>query len=318
MTLDPSPISSSALDIIGNTPVIQLKSVVPENSADVFVKLECFNPTGSYKDRMAKSMIEQAEHRGDLKPGMTVVEATGGSTGASLAFICALKRYAFLALAADSIAPEKLRTMSAFGAKLDITHSPSGKTTPDLMASMNRRAADLGSRDEYLYTDQFANRDALIGYAQIGHELVKQFPTGFDAFCGAFGTAGMTMGVSRVIKAYDPKTRVILLEPESAALLAKGQSGPHGVDGTAPGFISTHVDRELYDEARTVDEQDARAMCRRLAREEGLLVGTSSGLNIAAAIELAKELGAGKRVVTVACDTGLKYLNGSLFSEDSE
>ncbi|KAJ4190363.1 Cysteine synthase 1 [Fusarium falciforme] len=318
MTLNPPPLASSALDIIGNTPVVQLKRVVPQDAADVFVKLEFLNPTGSYKDRMAKSMIEQAEHRGDLKPGMTVVEATGGSTGASLAFICALKGYAFLALAADAIAPEKLRTMAAFGGKLDITHSPSGKTTSDLMASMNKRAADLGSRDEYFYTDQFANRDALVGYTQIGHELVRQFPDSFDVFCGAFGTAGMAMGVSSVIKTHDPRVRVVLLEPDSAALLAKGRSGSHGVDGTAPGFISAHIDRELYDEARTVHEEDARDMCRRLAKEEGLLVGTSSGLNIAAAIELAKELGPGKKVVTVACDTGLKYLTGSLFSEDRE
>ncbi|KAF5004266.1 hypothetical protein FDECE_9222 [Fusarium decemcellulare] len=306
---------SSVLDTIGNTPVVQLKHVVPENSADVFVKLEYMSPTGSYKDRMAKSMIEQAERRGDLKPNLTVVEATGGSTGSSLAFICAVKGYKFLALSSDAYADEKLRTMSAFGATVDITHSPSGKATADLMASMKKRAAEIGSGDEYFYTDQFNNRDALVGYAEIGHELLKQFPGGFDAFCGAFGTAGMVMGVSSVIKPKLPNVRVVLLEPESAALLAKRQSGSHGVDGIAPGFIAAHVDQQLYDEARTVDEKEARDMCRRLAREEGLLVGTSSGLNVAAAIRLAKELGSGKKVVTVACDTGLKYLTGSLFSE---
>ncbi|KAF4445993.1 hypothetical protein FALBO_17124, partial [Fusarium albosuccineum] len=206
------PPVSSVLDSIGNTPVVQLKHVVPENSADVFVKLEYMSPTGSYKDRMAKSMIEQAERRGDLKPNLTVVEATGCSTGSSLAFICAVKGYKFLALSSDAYADEKLRTMSAFGATVDITHSPSGKATADLMASMKKRAAEIGSGNEYFYTDQFNNRDALVGYAEIGHELLKQFPGGFDAFCGAFGTAGMVMGVFSVIKPKLPNIRVVLLD----------------------------------------------------------------------------------------------------------
>lgn len=295
---------------------MQLKRIVPEGSADVFVKLEYFSPTGSYKDRMAKSMIEEAERRGDLTPNTTIVEATGGSTGSSLAFVCALKGYKFMALSSDAYAPEKLQTMAAFGATVDITHSPTGKATADLMTSMKVRAASLGSTEEYLYTDQFSNRDALVGYAEIGHELEKQFPDGFDAFCGSFGTAGMMMGVSSVLREKKPDVRVVLLEPESAALLATGRSGSHGIDGIAPGFISPHINQNLYDEVRTVSEDDARSMCRRLAREEGLLVGTSSGLNIAAAITLAKELGQGKKAVTVACDTGLKYLAGSLFSED--
>ncbi|TDZ68445.1 Cysteine synthase [Colletotrichum trifolii] len=315
MSSPPLP-SYNVLDAIGNTPVVQLKRIVPDNCANVFVKLEFMSPTGSYKDRMAKSMVEEAERRGDLTPDTTVVEATGGSTGSSLAFVCAVKGYKFTALSSDAYAKEKLQTMAAFGAAVDITPSPSGHTTADLMASMKRRAAELGSRENFLHTDQFSNRDALVGYAEIGHELVRQLPGGFDAFCGAFGTAGMTMGVSGVIKADNPGVRVVLLEPSSAALLAEGRSGSHGVDGIAPGFISPHVDRELYDEVRTVSEDDARHMCRRLCREEGLLVGTSSGMNIAAAIEIAKELGPGNKVVTVACDTGLKYLSGSLFAQE--
>ncbi|KAL9948901.1 hypothetical protein D7B24_007433 [Verticillium nonalfalfae] len=312
----PPPLAPTILDTIGNTPVVQLKHVVPEGCADVYVKLEYMNPTGSYKDRMARSMIEEAERRGELRPNMTVIEATGGSTGSSLAFICAVKGYKFLALSSDAYAKEKLRTMFAFGAAVDVTHSPTGQATASLMISMKNRAADLGSTDEYLHTDQFSNHDALIGYAEIGHELNSQFPDGFDVFCGAFGTAGMAMGVSKAIRSQNPNVRVILLEPSSAALLATGMSGSHGVDGIAPGFISVHIDKELYDEVRTVDEEAARRMCRQLAREEGLLVGTSSGLNVLAAIQLAKELGANKKVVTVACDTGLKYLAGSLFSDE--
>ncbi|KAF5599636.1 cysteine synthase [Fusarium pseudoanthophilum] len=316
MSLNPPKPVSSILDAIGNTPVVKLRHVVPENCADVYVKLEFFNPTGSYKDRMAKSMIEEAEHRGSLRPDMVVVEATGGSTGSSLAFVCAAKGYRFLALSSDAYAAEKLKTMSAFGAQLDITHSPSGKATADLMSSMKTRAMELGKGGNYFYTEQFSNRDALIGYAEIGSELVAQFPEGFDAICGAYGTAGMMMGVSSVLRQKMPAARVVLLEPQPAAMLSTGQSGSHGVDGIAPGFISAHVDQHLYDQVCTVTEEESRQMTRRLAKEEGLLVGTSSGLNVAAAIQLAKSLGSGKKVVTVAVDTGLKYLSGSLFGEE--
>lgn len=310
----PLPVSSS-LDTIGNTPVVKLQHVVPTGSADVYVKLEFLSPTGSYKDRMAKSMIEEAERRGQLTPGTTVVEATGGSTGSSLAYVCAVKGYPFLALSSDAYAQEKLRTMSAFGATVDITHSPSGKATPQLMTDMKDRAAALGKQDGYFCTDQFSNGDALVGYRQIGIELAAQFPEGIDAFCGSFGTAGMVMGVSSVLKPRLAGIQVVLVEPDEAALLSKGRKGTHGVDGIAPGFISHHVEKTLYDDVRAIGEQQGRDMCRRLARSEGLLVRTSSGLNIAVAIQLAKELGPGKTVVTVACDTGLKYLNGSLFSD---
>lgn len=225
---------------------MQLKRFVPEDSADIFVKLEYFSPTGSYKDRMAKSLIEEAEHRGELTPNTTVVEATGGSTGSSLAFVCAVKGYKFMALSSDAYAKEKLQTMAAFGATVNITHSPTGKATADLMASMKSRAAELGSTEGYFHTDQFSNRDALVGYEDIGRELNEQFPDGLDAFCGSFGTAGMVMGVSGILKSKIPGVRVVLLEPETAALLANGRSGSHGVDGIAPGFISAHVDENLY------------------------------------------------------------------------
>lgn len=233
----PLPVSSS-LDTIGNTPVVKLQQVVPPGSADVYVKLEFFSPTGSYKDRMAKSMIEEAERRGQLTPGTTIVEATGGSTGSSLAYVCAVKGYPFLALSSDAYAQEKLRTMSAFGATVDIAHSPSGKATPQLMTDMKDRAADLGNQDGYFFTNQFSNGDALVGYRQIGSELAAQFPEGIDAFCGSFGTAGMVMGVLSVLKPKLAGIRVVLVEPEEAALLSKGRKGTHGVDGIAPGFIS--------------------------------------------------------------------------------
>jgi cysteine synthase len=264
---------------------------------------------------MAKSMIEEAERRGSLRPGMTVVEATGGSTGSSLAFVCAAKGYRFRVLCSDAVAVEKLRSMTALGADLDITHSPSGKMTPDLLPAMNKRAAEIGSDDDHYYTSQFTNPDALLGYEGIGHELVEQVPAGIDAFCGAVGTAGMAMGVGRALRAKSRDTRIVILEPASAPLLTEGVTGTHSVEGTSPGFVPPHLDRDLYDEARAVEEDEARSMCRRLAREEGLLVGTSSGMNVVAALRLAAELGPGKTVVTVAVDSGFKYLNGSLFQD---
>ncbi|KZF19498.1 pyridoxal phosphate-dependent enzyme, beta subunit [Xylona heveae TC161] len=313
MPSPPSPVDTS-LKLIGNTPVVRLQHVVPEGCAQVYLKMESVNPTGSYKDRMAKSMIEEAEHRGDLKPNMTVIEATGGSTGSSLAFVCAVKGYQFLAISSNAFALEKLRTMEAFGGSLDLVNSPSGKITPDLIPSMVQHAKELAKDDNYYPADQFNNRDALIGYEEIGHELVQQFPHGIDAFCGAVGTAGMTMGVSRVLKSKWPQTHIAVLEPASSPIITEGRTGPHGVEGVGTGFVPPHLDRNSYDEARAVSEEEGRTMCRRLAREEGLLVGTSTGLNVTGAIALAKQLGPDRTVVTVASDTGLKYMNGNLFT----
>ncbi|WP_281407921.1 cysteine synthase family protein [Rhizobium sp. MHM7A] len=279
------------------------------------MKLEYFNPTGSYKDRMAKSIIEEAERRGDLKPGMTVVEASGGSTGSSLAFICAVKGYHFIVASSNAFAMEKLRTMRSFGATVDLIHSPSGEISADLIPSMIRHAQEVSNRSDCYYSDQFNNRDALIGYEEIGHELVKQFPDGIDAFCGAVGVAGMTMGVARILKSRSATVRIVVLEPASSPVISKGWAGTHHVEGIGVGFVPPLLNQDLYDEARSIPEEEARAMCHQLAREEGLLVGTSAGLNVTAAIRLAKELGQGKTVVTVASDTGLKYMNGKLFAD---
>lgn len=316
MTFAPPKPVNSVLDAIGNTPVVRLNHVVPKDAAEVYVKLEFFGPTGSYKDRMALSMVEEAERRGDLKPGMTIVEATGGSTGSSLAFVCAAKGYRFLAVSSNAFSVEKLRTMTTFGAELDIVHSPTGKVTADLMPSMVRRAEELSKAQGHYYTNQFRNADALVGYGKIGKELVEQLSDGIDGFCGAVGTAGMFTGVASALRLKHPSAKTVVLEPAESPMITKGEKGSHGVEGIGSGLIPPHLDSSLYDEARAIPEAEARAMCRRLAKEEGLLVGTSSGLNISAAIQLAKELGPGKKVVTVAVDTGLKYLNGSLFAED--
>lgn len=306
---------NSVLETIGNTPVVQLKHLTSATSAQVYLKLEGSNPTGSYKDRMAKAIIEEAERRGTLRKGMTVIETTGGSTGSALAFLCAIKGYRFEAITSSIFAAEKLKTMSAFGAKLRLVESQSGGLDSSLFPSMGRLAEQLNERDDYYFSDQFNNPDAITGYQEMGEELLRQIPGGIDAFCGAVGSAGMLMGVSRVLKQHLPDVKVVALEPASSPILTAGYSGSHGIDGIGTGSIPAHLDKQLYDEARALGEEDARAMCRRLATEEGLLVGTSTGLNVLAALKLAEELGPGKVVVTVACDNGLKYLSGDLFAQ---
>jgi cysteine synthase A len=305
-------VTDSVLAVIGRTPVVRLTRVVPHGAADVFVKLEYFNPTGSYKDRMALAMIEGAEARGALKPGMRVVEYTGGSTGSSLAMVCAVKGYSFVPVTSDAFAREKTRTMEAFGAAVEIIPSEGGCVTPALFDRFKARIAVLEAEPDTFWTDQFHNADALKGYGEIGAELLDQIGT-LDLFCGATGTAGMLVGVSRALKARGCHARIVALEPAGSPVLTTGRGGAHRVEGTAPGFVPPHLTPADYDAALAVDEQEGREMARRLAREEGIFAGTSSGLNVAAAIRYATELGPGRKVATVAVDTGLKYLNGDLF-----
>ncbi len=302
----------TVLQSIGNTPLVKLQKLPSRQGADVVVKLEYFNPTGSYKDRMALAMIEGAERRGALKKGMRVVEYTGGSTGSSLAMICAVKGYDFTPVSSDGFAKEKLQTMRVFGGDLQIIHSPTGALTPELFRTMISTAENLAKQPGIYYTDQFHNTDAIEGYKGIGRELLQQAGQ-IDVFCGAVGTAGMLTGVSLALKEAGSHARIIALEPSGSPVLTTGKGGGHHVDGVAPGFVPPHLKKENYDEARAIDESEARQMARRLAKEEGIFAGTSSGLNIAAAIKIAQELKPGQIVATVAVDTGLKYLAGDLF-----
>ena len=306
------PATENTLQAIGNTPLVRLNKVVPAGCADVYVKLELVNPTGSYKDRMALSMIEEAEKRGDLRPGMTVVEYTGGSTGSSLAFVCAAKGYAFHVVSSDAFAQEKLSTMEAFGAQLEIEPSINGQITPDLVPRMIARARELAGQPGTYWTDQLNNSDSLVGYREIGRELLAQIPL-IDAFCGMVGTAGMVMGVSSILKEARPETRLVALEPATSAFISTGKSGNHRIEGTGIGFMPPLFKHESVDEVRPVDERQGREMARRLAREEGIFTGISSGCNAVAALEIAQELGPGHTVVTVAVDSGLKYLAGDLY-----
>lgn len=305
-------VNANILQTIGNTPMVHLCKIVPPGCADVYVKLEYFNPTGSYKDRMALAIVEEAEKRGEIKAGTRIVEYTGGSTGTSLAFVCAVKGYQFKAITSDAFAKEKLQTIRLFGAELEIVPCIDGKITPDLFVRMEARVLALQEEGAY-WTKQFLNEDALIGYGRLGKEIVAQVNKPIDVFCGCVGTAGMLIGTGNEIKAACPNTKVIALEPASSPFLTKGEKGSHRVEGTATGRLPDLLKKYRFDSALAVEEEKGREMARRMAKEEGIFAGTSSGLNVYAAIELAKMLGPGHTVVTVASDSGMKYLAGDLY-----
>ncbi len=244
---------------------------------------------------------------------MTVVEYTGGSTGSSLAFVCAVKGYRFRAVSSDAFAREKLQTMKAFGAELFIVPSEGGKTTPDLIPRMMEKAISLAESEDCYFTNQLHNADIIVGHRNIGKELLQQVDRPIGAFCGGVGTAGMLMGVSQELRHASPEVRIVALEPATTAVISGGDAGTHDVEGIGIGFVPPLLDGALYDEARGIDEKEARRMARLLAKEEGIFAGTSSGLNVVGALQLAEELGEGKTVVTVAVDTGLKYLATDLY-----
>lgn len=304
------------LETIGNTPLVRLRRIPSSNSAEIWVKIEGSNPTGSYKDRMALAMIEGAEADGLIEPATSFLECTGGSTGSSLAFVCAIRGYKLTVISSDAYAREKLDSMRAFGATVLVEPSHDGVVTPDLWPRMINRAKDLEDRGGYLYLDQFNNPNAPVGYENMGREILDQIQKPIDVVCGMVGTAGMIMGVGSVVRAKWPDARVVALEPESSPVLSGGASGPHGIDGTAAGFVPPLFSRDTVTEVLALPEQDARIMARRLAQEEGIFAGTSTGLNVLAALRLAEEVGKGGIVVTPACDSGFKYLDGALYRDD--
>lgn len=301
------------LEAIGNTPLVKLRRLTSANSADVWLKLEGSNPTGSYKDRMALAMVEGIEADGHLDGSMSLLECTGGSTGSSLAFVCAVKGLRLTIISSDAYAREKLDSMRAYGATVLVEPSRGGVVTPDLWPRMIDRAKALVRGGGYLYLDQFRNPFAPRGYEGMGREILKQIPGPIQAICGAVGTAGMIMGVGSTVRETWPEVRLVALEPESSPVLSGGRPGNHGVDGTAAGFVPPLFDPDVVTEVMAIPEDKARAMARRLAREEGVFAGTSTGLNVVAALRLADEVGKGGAVVTVACDTGFKYLDGDLY-----
>jgi cysteine synthase A len=300
----------SAIDAIGGTPVVRLDNLAGAGSAEVWVKIEAANPTGSYKDRMALAMIEAAERDGRLAPGQTVVEYTGGSTGSSLAFVCAMKGHPLRIVSSDAFAPEKIATMRAFGADVELIHSPDG-ITPELIPAMIRRAGEIARETGAFQTDQFNNTDMVDGYRQLGEELLEQLPGPPDiaVFCSYIGTAGCFLGTSQALREKLPDLHRVVLEPAESPVLSGGQPGTHHIEGGGSGYWPPQLRREDFDEVMAIPEADAFAMARRAARADGIFSGPSTGVNLIGALRLAERLGPGHRVVTVQVDSGLKYLS---------
>jgi cysteine synthase A len=301
------------LRAIGNTSIVRLRKVVPPNCANIFVKLEWENPTGSMKDRMADAVISRAEADGRLKPGDTVVEYTGGSTGASLALVCAAKGYRIQIVTSDAFSQEKLDHMAALGTELTLVPSEGGRTTKNLILDMIEVARGLSQEPDTYWTDQLNNHDSIAGYYSLGEEIWKQTNGKIDAFVHGVGTAASSRGVATVLKRFKPTVKIVAVEPAESSVLLGGQPGPHKIEGVGVGFTPPLWEPALVDEILPVKTDDAKEMTRRLAREEGLFAGTSSGANVVAAIQLAERLGPSATVVTLMADSGLKYLSTDVY-----
>ncbi|HMI78335.1 MAG TPA: cysteine synthase family protein [Ferruginibacter sp.] len=302
------------MQTIGNTPLIKLEKLTGPGCADIYVKYEGGNPTGSMKDRMALSMIEGAEKRRQLKPGGTVVDYTGGSTGSSLAMVCANKGYKAHFVSSDAFAGEKLQTMRAFGATLEIFPSDNGKISAKLIDSMVARAKELSTNPDTFWTDQFNNVDNRNAYHNMAREIIDVLGNDIDEFITGVGTGGCFSGNAEIFKKEIPGIRCIPIEPFNVHALSGGNiSGTHKLEGIGSGFVPAICRMDLADEIMAVSDEDAYKTARELAKKEGIFGGTTSGANVWAAIQRARIIGAGKKIVTVVIDSGLKYLNGDLY-----
>ena len=299
---------------IGNTPLIKLERLNEPGCAEIYVKYEGANPTGSMKDRMAFSMIEGAERRGELKTGGRVVDYTGGSTGSSLAMVCATKGYDAHFVSSDAFAEEKLQTMRAFGATLETFPSEGGKITAKLIDAMVARAKELGKEPNTFWTDQFNNTDNRSAYHAMAREIISVMGKNIDEFVMGVGTGGCFSGNSEIFKKEIPGIRCVAMEPFYVRTLSGGdKTGTHRLEGIGAGFVPSICRLDLADEIISVKDEDAMDTARKLARLEGIFGGTTSGANVWAALQRARIIGAGKKIVTVVVDSGLKYLNGELY-----
>jgi cysteine synthase A len=301
------------LDAIVNTTLVQLRKVVPAGCAEVFVKLVWENPTGSMKDRMAQAVIARAAADGRLQPGGTVVEYTGGSTGTSLALVCAALGYCIRIVTSDAFSREKRDHMASLGAELTLVPSDSGLTTKKLILDMIEKARELSREPGTFWTDQLNNQDSIAGYHSLGEEIWNQLDGKVDAFVQSVGTAASIRGAADVLRRHNPQVKIVAVEPAESPVLGGGQPGPHKIEGVGIGYLPPLWDAALVDEIVPVATADAKAMTRRLAREEALFAGTSSGANVIAALQAAKKLGSGKKVVTLLIDSGLKYLSTDVY-----
>jgi cysteine synthase A len=297
------------LDAVGNTSLLRLRNTAP----GIFVKLEAENPTGSMKDRMALSVISRAEADGRLRPGDTVLEYTGGSTGTSLAFVCAAKGYRIRIVTSDAFSQEKRDHMAALGAELTLVPSEDGFTTTKLIRDMIERARALSREPGTFWSDQLNNRDSIAAYYPLGQEIWDQTNGGIDAFVHCVGTSASLRGVATVLKRHKPGMRIFAVEPAESAVLQGGAPGPHKIEGVGIGYLPPLWEPGLVDGIVSVASDEAKEMARRLAGEEGLFAGTSTGANVVAAMRVAQRLGPEARVVTLAPDSGLKYLSTDVY-----
>ena len=306
-------LAENVLESIGNTPIVQLRRVVPAGSARVLAKLEWSNPTGSMKDRMAKAVIEAAEGDGRLRPGSTVVEYTAGTTGVSLALVCAAKGYDLHIVFSDAFSEEKRLTMQAFGARITDVISDNKKINASLIEAMIETAGRLSRESNHWWVDQLNNHDAVKGYYPMGEEIWEQTSGRVDAFVHSVSTAHSIHGVATPLKSGNPKLKVVAVEPAESAVLSGGPSGSHKIEGIGIGFSPPLWEPDRVDEILRVSTEEAKGMARRLAREEGLFAGTSSGANVVVALRVAEEMGPGATVVTIMVDSGLRYLSTDLY-----
>ena len=303
---------NSVTELVGQTPIVKLNNVVPEGAADVYVKLESFNVGGSVKDRIALNMVEQAEKDGLIKPGDTIVEGTSGNTGVGLAMVAAAKGYKAIFVMPDTMSKERRALMKAYGAELILTPGAEG------MPTANKRAEELASKPGHFMPSQFTNpANPAVHERTTGPEILEAFNgTAPDAFVVGIGTGGTITGAGKVLKENRSDVLLVAVEPTESAVLSGKEKGPHKIQGLGAGFIPEVLDTDMYDEVMAVSSDESMEMTRRLAKEEGLLVGVSSGANVLAAIRIAERLGNGKQVLTVAPDTGERYLTAPVFAEE--
>ena len=306
-------IYNNITELIGNTPIVKLNRVVPDGAADVYVKLEFFNPGSSVKDRIALSMIEKAEADGILKPGDTIIEPTSGNTGIGLSMVGAAKGYKVIIVMPDTMSVERRKLMQAYGAELILTPGAEG-----IKGSINK-ATELSQEHGYFMPLQFDNpANPAVHAKTTGVEIANTFgQAGLDAFVAGVGTGGTISGAGEELKRVYPEIKVVAVEPTESAVLEGGQSGPHKIQGIGTGFIPKVLDTKVYDEVIGISSDDAMEMARRVAKEEGFLVGISSGAAIAAALKTAEKLGVGKKVLAIVPDNGERYLSTALYQFDA-
>ncbi|HAQ6097685.1 TPA: cysteine synthase A [Enterococcus faecium] len=304
-------IYNSVTELIGKTPIVKLNKIVPEDSADVFVKLEFFNPGGSVKDRIALSMIEKAEHDGLLKPGDTIIEPTSGNTGIGLSMVGVAKGYKVIIVMPETMSIERRLLMKGYGAELILTPGADG------ISGSIREAERLAKENGYFLPLQFENEaNPLVNEKTTGPEIHQAFGVnGLDAFVAGIGTGGTITGAGRELKRVYPKIELIGVEPAESAILEGKEAGPHKIQGIGTGFVPKTLDTSVYDKVLSISGDEAMETAREVGRKEGILVGISSGAAIAAALKVAKELGKGKKVLAVVPDNGERYLSTALYQE---